>query len=205
MPLVLPPVPMDEYLAALFRKDTHAPHWGDEVVLSHAVSRGVEQLTPGEALLRIQERMAAIPRPLLVTAPYDMAAAMDTAADGALLCSLAAVPTATVQSVWPVPIELAALALCRTYTGLATVVDQHIMMLVKQGGITYDMVAAPMAAKMSLSGMGHAGRILTLSPLEVLLRVHIILGHAPLHVILATLSQSASLPKNTITKEAIKE
>ena len=45
MPLVLPPVPMDEYLAALFRKDTHTPHSGDEVVLSHAVSRGVEQLT----------------------------------------------------------------------------------------------------------------------------------------------------------------
>ena len=116
-----------------------------------------------------------------------------------------AVSTTDVQSVWPVPVEVAAPALCRTYTGLATEVDQHILMLVKQGGITYDMVAAPMAAKMSLAGMGHAGRIPALSPLEVLLRVHIILGHAPLHVILATLAQCASLPRGTITKAAIKE
>ena len=109
------------------------------------------------------------------------------------------------QLVWPIPVGMVAPALCRSYTGMATASDQHILLLVKEGGIPYGMIAAAMAAKLSLTGMGHAGRIPTLTPLEMLTRVHLILGHAPLRTVLATLAHCASLAKNAITGEAIKQ
>ena len=56
--IVLTPVPKDEYLAALYRKAICAPLPCDEVVLSHAASCGVEDITTAVALSRLNSRLA---------------------------------------------------------------------------------------------------------------------------------------------------
>ena len=175
----------------------------DEVILSHAVSRGVEKLETSAVLSRLQRRLAVeqMPMPPKLGVPSLVTVTLSHM----LVSDSGTTPHVHDTPIWPVPIELAAPALDRLGTGVATQQDQHAMMLVRKGSISYDMVAAATAAAMPLVGMEHAGRIPTLTPLEMLTRMHIVLGHAPLQVILATLAQCASLPKNMITRDAIKQ
>ena len=55
------------------------------------------------------------------------------------------------------------------------------------------------------SSVGLAGKMASLSPLQVMKRAHIILAHCTLAVLLATLALCPSLPKSFITKDAIRE
>ena len=188
-------VPRDEYLAALYRAAMGTPLSTDEVILSHAVSRGVENVETSVVLSRLQNRLAA---GHVLSAPSPQSLAHLTALtrhtmDGRAATAVQLNAAAAAHVGGPVPIGLAAPALCRSSTGVGTQQDQHIMMLIRKGGISYDMVAAATAAAMSLVGMGHAGRIPTLAPLEMLTRMHIVLGHAPLQIILATLAQCATV------------
>ena len=106
----------------------------------------------------------------------------------------------------PVPVGVAAPTLARQLAGATTLKDSFVLAAIGANGIDFDgFVMAITAASMALSGVGVAGKLPTLAPLDVLMRVHCILGHASLDVCLATIAFATTLPKGFITKEAIKE
>ena len=96
--------------------------------------------------------------------------------------------------------------LARQLAGASTLKDSFVLAAISANGIDFDsFVIAVTAASMALSGVGVAGKLPTLAPYDVLMRVHCILGHASLDVCLATIAFATTLPKGFITKEAIKE
>lgn len=106
----------------------------------------------------------------------------------------------------PVPVSLAAPALARQLGGAMAEGDATIIAAIASNDISFDShVAAVTAAKMALAGVGLAGRLPTLTPFQILVRVHCILGHATLNTCLATIACATTLPKGFITREAIKE
>ena len=105
----------------------------------------------------------------------------------------------------PVPVSMTAPALARQLGGAMTESDATIITAIASNDISFDSyVAAVTAAKMALAGVGLAGRLPTLTPFQILVRVHCILGHATLNTCLATISCATTLPKGFITREAIK-
>ena len=84
--------------------------------------------------------------------------------------------------------------------------DAFVLAAISSNGIDFDGgVVNVTAASMALSGVGVAGKLPTLAPFDVLVRVHCVLGHATLNTVLATIAFATSLPKGFITREAIKQ
>ena len=106
----------------------------------------------------------------------------------------------------PVPVGVAARALARQLEGASTLKDSFVLAAISSNGIDFDDVVVNItAASMALSGVGVAGKLPTLAPFDVLVRVHCILGHATLNTVLATIAFATTLPKGFITREAIKQ
>ena len=100
----------------------------------------------------------------------------------------------------PVPVNMAAPALARQLGGATTGGDAAIIAAIASNDISFDSyVTAVTAAKMALAGVGLAGKLPTLTPFQILVRVHCILGHATLNTCLATIACAATLPKGFIT------
>jgi hypothetical protein len=116
-------------------------------------------------------------------------------------------PICTIEGLrLPVPVNMAAPVLARQLAGATTLEDVSILAMIAMNDISFDSyVAAVTAASMALSGVGLAGKLLTLSPFMTLVRVHCLLGHATLNTCLATIACATSLPKGFITREAIRE
>ena len=106
----------------------------------------------------------------------------------------------------PIPVGVAAPVIARQLEGTSTLQDAFVLAAIGSHGINFDGVAVHVtAASMALSGVGVAGKLPTLAPYDVLVRVHCILGHATLNTVLATIAFATTLPKGFITKEAIQQ
>ena len=85
----------------------------------------------------------------------------------------------------PVPVGVAAPVIARQLEGASTLQDAFVLAAIGSHGIDFDGVAVHVtAASMALSGVGVAGKLPTLAPYDVLVRVHCILGHATLNTVL---------------------
>ena len=105
----------------------------------------------------------------------------------------------------PVPVSIAAQTLARQLAGASTLQDTFVIAAIGSSGIDFGNTVMVTAASMALSGVGVAGKLPTIAPYDVLMRVHCILGHASLDVCLATIAFATTLPKGFITKAAIQE
>ena len=91
---------------------------------------------------------------------------------------------------------VAAQAFARQLEGASTLKDSFVLAAISSNGIDFDDVVMNVtAASMALSGVGVAGKLPTLAPFDVLVRVHCILGHATLNTVLATIAFATTLPK----------